>query len=120
MINPKKFLNWQISQKVKNIFLERVREREGGSGGQRETSKLINTGKKSVPFEEPTPLRRLTRGLSLTSNPKDGIANSKNKFHELVCDCLSHRYDNCRESDFGPSDAEACALTTRPSCYLLR
>ena len=48
---------------------------------------------------------------------------SKNKLHELICDCLSHRYDSCtrgccRASNFEPSDPKAGALTTQPSCFL--
>ena len=67
------------------------------------------------------PLWRLTRGLGLTSHPKDGMANSENKLHELVCDSLSHCYDSytkgcCRGSNLGPSDPKAGVLTTRPSC----
>ena len=39
--------------------------------------------KESVQFNEPAPLWRLTRGLGLTSHPKDGMANSEISFMSL-------------------------------------
>ena len=79
--------------------------------------------KESVQFNEPAPVRQLTRSLDLTSHLKDGVINSENKLHELVCDCLNHHNDSCtkgccRGSNLGPSDPQAGVLTTRPSQLL--
>ena len=43
----------------------------------------------SVLFHKPAPLRRLDRGLCLTSHQKEGIINSENKLYELVWHCLN-------------------------------
>ena len=59
------------------------------------------------------PFKRLTRSLGLTSYPKDGVINSENKLHELVCDYLSHSCTKgcCRGSNLGPYDPQAGVLT---------
>ena len=77
--------------------------------------------KESVRFNEPAPVRWLTRGLGLMSHPKEGTVNSENKLLEFVCDCLNHHNDSCtkgccRVSNLEPFDPKPGALTTRLSC----
>ena len=91
------------------------------AGHRKISAKYISTKEESVQFSEPAPVRRLTQYLDLTSHPKDRVANRKNKLHELVCYCLSHRYGSCTRSccwgsNLRHSDPKAGVLTTRPSC----
>ena len=67
---------------------------------KRTDSKVSFLERKGFLFNEPAPLRRLTRSLDLTSHPKDGLVNSEHNPVTMVTSPLLS-YDVSTRSFFG-------------------